>query len=391
MTNQNVVKFPVQKPDSFRFSFTIQRIENLQTTGKTYYVYDTGQPGLCIRVSAGGSKSYVYYRKVDGRPERITLGKFSALSISDARKASKRHEGQRATGINPAAEKRAARVRGQHVDDLMDAWERSAKAKKLRHWADERRLYDLHIKPSLGRKEAQMVGINDIERLMRKLQDRQRTANKVHDLLRRVFKHAIIKKVVTENPCQGVTRYCEIMRDRVLTADEIEKFLEAVNTQHEPWCTYFKLLLMTGARKGAVAAMRWQDLDLVNAVWTIPGWASKNKKTLVIALVPQAVNLLSGFDRMDDTWVFPSNSKTGHIIEPAKAWNRIKQASGLTDVRMHDIRRTVGTSLAVNGASAHVIAKALGHKSLQSAQAYVHLDATVARSALESVTGEWLK
>jgi integrase len=391
MANANIIKFPAPKQEPTRFGFTSQRLCDVEPTGKTFYVYDTQQPGLCLRVSAGGAKSFVYYRKINGRPERVTLGKLGALSIADARTACKHFEGQKAIGGNPAAEKRSARHKGARVDDLMESWVRSAQAKKLRSLPEEERLYARHIKPSLGRREAKEISAVDVERLMHRLRDRPRMANRVHDLLRRLFKLAIVRKVIPDNPCNGVTRYAENVRDRVLSIDEIQAFLSAVEAEDAPWRSYFKLLLLTGARKGAVAAMRWNDLDLTAGVWTIPGWASKNKKTLVIALVPQAVEVIGQIEKIDQTWVFPSNSECGHVVEPTKSWRRIKKAAGLQDVRIHDLRRTVGTTLAVNGASAHVIAKALGHKNIQSAQAYVHLNADVARAALEGVTSGWLK
>ncbi len=391
MPEENLSNVPTQKFEQHRLTFTIKRLEQLAVTGKTYYAYDIGQAGLCLRVSAGGTKSYVYYRKVDGRPERVTLGKMRALSIKDARGACKQFEGQRAAGRNPAKEKRIARKRDVRLDELMDFWTQSAKAKKLRSLPQEERLYKLHIRPTLGRKEARSISTSDVERLMVRMRSTPRMANRVYDLLRRIYKYAVIKKVVLETPCQGVTRYAENVRNRVLSSEEVKAFLLAVESENEPWASFFKLLLLLGTRRGAVAAMRWQDLDMDKGIWTLPEWASKNKKTLVIALVPQAVTVLKKLGKIDSTWVFPAKSKVGHIVEPAKAWNRIKEVSGLSDVRIHDIRRTVGTSLAISGASAHLIAKVLGHKSLQSAQAYVHLDATVARSALEGITEKWFK
>jgi integrase len=274
----------------------------------------------------------------------------------------------------------------------MTAWAQAAKARGLRSLPAEHRLWELHIQSKLEKKEAAGVATLELERLIHRIgETRPRTGNKVHDLLRRLWNHAIKQGVLKENPCYGVTRFTEHSRDRVLNQDEIQRLLLALKKEPEPWRSYFSLLLFTGARKASVAAMRWQDVDRKGCVWNLPAWASKNKKGLSIALVPASIEVLQRIERIDDIWVFPANSRSGHIETPTKAWERVKKSASLSDVRMHDLRRTLGTTLAVNGASAHIIAKALGHKSLASAAAYVHLDAEAARAAIESATKQWIK
>jgi integrase len=375
-----------------RFKFTVQRLKSVQPMGKTRYIYDTQQPGLCLRITKAGGKSFVYYRKIDGRPERITLGRLGSLRLDDARKAVANHEGSRALGKNPAAERRQARVRGVTVGELMKAWMQAAKARGLRSLTAEHRLWELHIQSKLEKKEAASITTLGVEKLIHRIGEKHpRTANKVHNLLRRLWNHAIKQGILESNPCHGVTRFNEQPRDRVLSQDELQRLLVALEKEPEPWRSYFSLLLFTGARRASVAAIRWQDIDLKGGVWNLPAWASKNKKALSIALVPVAVDVLKKIERMDDTWIFPANSRSGHIETPTKAWERVKKHADLRDVRIHDLRRTLGTTLAINGASAHIIAKALGHKSLASAAAYVHLDVEAARAAIEGATKGWVK
>lgn len=381
-------KKPTQAPT--RYKFTVQRLKNEKPTNCTRYIYDTQQPGLCMRITKAGCKSFVYYRKVDGRPERITLGRLDSLKLDAARKAAANYEGSRAMGINPAAERRKARAREITVGELMRAWTRAANARGLRSLPAEQRLWELHIQRKLEIKEAANVTTQELERLIHRVgKSHPRTANKIHDLLRRLWNHAIKQGVLKSNPCHGVTRFSEKARDRVLSQAEVQMFLGAIEQENEPWRSYFRLLLLTGARRSTVAAMRWQDLDLKTGVWNVPAWASKNKAAMTIALVPSAVTTINNIKQMDTEWVFPADSKSGHIETPTKAWERIKKRADITDIRIHDLRRTLGTTLAVNGASAHIIAKALGHKSLASASAYVHLDAEAARAALEGATKEW--
>jgi integrase len=387
-TSATVVTLPRKTAE--RIKLTTTRVDALKPRATIYYVYDTEQPGLTVRVMPTAVKTYVYYRKTAGRPERVSLGKVGALGLDAARKAAAQLEGHRAAGRNPAQERRAARVKGQTLATLFTSWKRAAVTKGLRSADADERLWKLHLEKRLGARVAAELTTTDVENAIHKIGTKHpRTANKAHSLVRRIYNHAAKKGVVTDNPAKGVTRFAEVVRDRVLSKDEIAAFLAAVDLEQEPWRSYFKILLLTGARRGAVAAMRWGDLDLDAAVWTVPAWASKNKKATAIALVPAAVDVLTGIDKLDDTWVFPAVSESGHIETPTKAWRRISERAALEGVRIHDIRRTLGTALAVAGASSHLIAKALGHKSLASAAAYVHLDVEAARAALEGVTGGW--
>jgi integrase len=81
-------------------------------------------------------------------------------------------------------------------------------------------------------------------------------------------------------------------------------------------------------------------------------------------------------------------AKVGHVVNPEKPWRRFLKAAGITEgVSLHDVRRTLGSSLVKSGAAAAIISKALGHVSPQSARAYVHLDVELARAAIEKALG----
>jgi integrase len=164
--------------------------------------------------------------------------------------------------------------------------------------------------------------------------------------------------------------------------------LDACQAASDPWSDFFALLLWTGARKSAVMAMRWSDVDFQNKVWRIPATVAKNKQAAAVALIEPAVTILIRRRELcaNSEWVFPSTGRTGHIIHVAKAWSALTSAAGLTNLRPHDLRRTIGSWLAASGASSLVIQKALTHKSAASAKAYAHLDVEAVRAALSEVT-----
>src|SRR5262249_38733459 len=143
-----------------------------------------------------------------------------------------------------------------------------------------------------------------------------------------------------------------------------------------------------GARKGAVMAMRWQDIDLRTRVWLIPAAVAKNKQTGAVALVEPAAAILARRQELcgNSSWVFPSSSSSGHIAHVANAWSALTRAAGIANLRPHDLRRTIGSWLAASGASSLVIQRALTHKSAASAKAYAHLDVEAVRAALVNLT-----
>jgi integrase len=217
----------------------------------------------------------------------------------------------------------------------------------------------------------------------------KRTANKVVVLL-----SAIMAKSGrwANNPGRGVERFEERVRTRRLNAEELTRLWKALNrAEANLWADFFKVLIVTGARRGALCAMRWQDLDLDSGVWVVPATWSKNGREMAIPLTAVAVNILRGrrAEGAKSPWVWPSaKAEGGHVVNPEKPWRVFLKAAEINDgVSLHDVRRTLGSSLANSGAAAAIISKALGHVSPQSARAYVHLDVETARAAIDKALG----
>jgi integrase len=88
--------------------------------------------------------------------------------------------------------------------------------------------------------------------------------------------------------------------------------------------------------------------------------------------------------------VFPGRGKTGHLVEPKTAWARILKRAGLQNLRLHDLRRTLGSWQAATGASLPIIGKSLGHKSLAATQVYARLNLDPVRAAVNTATDAML-
>ena len=143
------------------------------------------------------------------------------------------------------------------------------------------------------------------------------------------------------------------------------------------------MCLYTGARKSNVLSMRWEEINLERNEWRIP--MTKNGTSQVLPLVDTAISLLKERRQtVTGDWVFPSDlNDTGHLVEPKGSWETVRKAADLGDLRMHDLRRSLGSWQARTGASLVVIGKTLNHQSPQSTQVYARLDNDPVRQAME--------
>src|SRR6266567_453165 len=137
--------------------------------------------------------------------------------------------------------------------------------------------------------------------------------------------------------------------------------------------------------------MRWQEINWQRTTWTIPAEQTKSNETMDVALSPVVMRILESRKAASTReWVFPGRGNTGHLVEPKTAWARILKRAGLQDLRLHDLRRTLGSWQAATGASLPIIGKSLGHKSLAATQIYARLNLDPVRAAVNLATDAML-
>lgn len=187
------------------------------------------------------------------------------------------------------------------------------------------------------------------------------------------------------NPCAAIRRFRVEPRERYLLPAELIRFKDSLEQETSMMRDFFWVALLTGCRRGNVQAMRWAQIDTTLEMWTIPASEHKNGKTHHVALTPPVLAILERrkLAAPDSAWVFPGIGKTGHLVEPKRAWARVLLRAGLTDMHMHDLRHTFASYLAMKGYDIALIAQALGHKDLRSTQIYTHLNLTTVRQAME--------
>jgi len=127
------------------------------------------------------------------------------------------------------------------------------------------------------------------------------------------------------------------------------------------------------------------------STWLIPAAKAKSKEPIRVVLSPVALNILQTRKPASTSeWVFPGRGESGHLEEPKKAWKRILKRASITDLRLHDLRRTLGSWQAATGASLPIIGKSLGHSSLQATQIYARLDLDPVRASVNKATDAML-
>jgi integrase len=380
---------------SKKINFTIIIIKSIPNAkeGSRDYYYDTKTPGLGIMVFPSGTKTFFLYKRVDGKPDKIKLGRFPEVSIEQARNAALAGMNDIAKGINPNKEKQRLRNETTFAK-LAERFINEYAKERKKSWENDLGYYTNHLKP-LDNKKISMITRSNVEKLHNEIKNKTGlyAANRSLALLKTMFNRAIDWGFDGNNPAAKIKKFPEQARDRALQPHELNNFFEALN--NEPsiiFRDYIYLSLLTGARRSNVLAMRWEHLTFGDASeWRIP--ITKNGEAQIISLVPQAIEILQELkEQSNSEWVFPSTtSKSGHIEEPKKVWKRILQQAGITDLRIHDLRRTMASWQVRTGANSFVIGKTLGHKSQQATAIYARVSKDVARESMENAVNAMFK
>lgn len=421
-----------------KFNFIKSKLNDLpipsKEEGRIYY-YDTQLRSLAICVTPSGSKTFYVVRRVEGKPERIRIGPYPDLSIEQARNLAHDANGKIARGENPNRARRDNREEmtfgelfqlylNTHLKEHRKSWKNCESQYRLyfSKWSERKlssinrqdvRELHLQIKRDVERRSTEQAAA----RAEKKRKQTEKAglavmkgsasgegstqvpiksggyaANRALVTLRALFSWANTHEYFSgDNPATGVTQFPEKSRDRRLHQHELPAFFQAV--AEEPNQTirdYVLMSLMTGARRANVLAMRWDQVSFERKIWTIP--ETKNGTSQEVPLTETAVEILrQRRAEVDGPFVFPGPGAKGHLAEPKKGWTRILERSGLADLRLHDLRRTLGSWQVDTGATLAVVGRTLNHKSQSTTAIYARLSVDPVREAMERATVAMLK
>ncbi len=366
-------------------------VEGVRPREKEVFVWDNELPGFGLRVFPSGRRAYLVQYRHRRRTRRLTLGTHGVLTPAEARRAAREVLGDVARGKDPAA----ARTASQQAPTMADLAQRylsehaSTKKKASSVETDARNLR-LHVLPRLGSRAAAEIDREEIARLHHAMRATPGAANRVLALLSKMFNLAERwgLRPNGSNPCRHVERYRERKCERFLSPAEIARLgdtlaqVEHGNAEPSPVVAAVRLLMLTGARRGEIVGLRWEQVDLERGYLRLPDSKSGEK---VIPLNAPARDVLARIERCGSPWVFPAARRGETPVSLSKPWGRIRARAGLTDVRIHDLRHTFASLGAGAGMGLPLIGRLLGHTQAATTQRYAHLADDPVRQASEVI------
>jgi integrase len=252
------------------------------------------------------------------------------------------------------------------------------------------RLIDNIIVRALGRKQVRDVTRADISRLHHAQRATPYAANRSLAVLSKMF--ALAEKWGERpdgsNPCRHVERYTERKRERMLSAEEFGRLAEALKaSSRSPYSlAAIKLLVFTGARLSEILDLKWEWVDLERGEARLPD-SKTGAKTL--HLPPPALAVLSELPRVEgNPHVIIGHIRGSRLVNLEKPWRAIRDAAGLHDVRLHDLRHSFASVAASSGMGLPIIGKMLGHTQAATTHRYAHLANDPVRIAAATVANK---
>jgi len=348
--------------------------------GKRTIVRDTALAGFSATKLPTGCVTFAVTYGPRNRRRKFTLGSLGALTVELARDLARQRLGDVAHGRDPLDEQRTAAAVptwGEWIGGYLP----DVKLRKKSYVDDKR--YLAWAAKWWRAKPLTAITVEDV----RKLVEKRRTgsglvsANRTLASIRTCFAAAWRSGWIESNPAMKVRLLPEgPPRARVLSDEEMQRVLAALEGMDAFTQLAFALLIETGARKSEVLRARWEDLDLDGALWRLP--SPKAGKPQVIPLPGPTVARLRNTPHVGD-YVIPGNRKDGSRASLRKQWAKIREAADIEDVTIHDVRRTFGLQVA-RRAGLHVASRLLRHSSVQITEAaYAPLGIEELRQATE--------
>ena len=397
-------------------NLTKRTLDALKPAALDYQIWDTKVRGLGVRVYPSGTRGFVLqYRNAAGRTRKIALGRYGILTVDKAREKATRLLAAILDGRDPSQDKRENR-HAKTVGELADLYLREGSVekpnKKLSSWETDRSNIERHIRPLLGTRLARGLTKTDVARFQsdvaagktakdEKTGPRGRAivrggmgiASRALSVLSAMMTFGKGRGIVTDNPTNGVEPFRGRKKERFLTETEVgllgEALVEMERDGSLPWVATaaIKLLLLSGARRGEILGLRWEEVDLDRGCLRL-----KDSKTgaKVIRLAAAALSLLAALPR-SSRWVLPAAKGSGHYVGLPKHWDTVRARANaiaveqaerdgrslagvpnFDDVRLHDLRHSFASFAVQSGGSLFLVGKVLGHKQSRTTERYAH-------------------
>ena len=340
-------------------NFTARSVKSLKPRATRVEYFDATVPGLALRVTPSGGRTWTVLYRHRGRLRRLTLGSASVISLAKARERARDELYAAGKGSDPANEKQAGRS-AETIADLADLYIELWARPRKKSWKADRNLLDHKVLPRWRHRAIVDISRQDVRALVEGVAKAGApiVANRVAALLSKLFAFALDRDLVTTSPAVRIPRPGqEKQRDRVLADDELRVLWQSFDALARPLAAFYKLRLLTAQRGGEVAAMRWADVDLAGGWWTVPAASSKNKLAHRVPLNASASALLA-------TFLASASKDAVYVLVGARGARQQAEAAATFTVenfRGHDLRRTAASMMAGGGIPRLTISKILNH------------------------------
>jgi len=399
-TNAYLQRILLGAPDMSKpIGLTVLRLKALEPRDKPYEVRDPAVTGGYVVVWPSRALSYVVRFRFQNASRKVTLGKFDADAGGLAEIRAKAREAQNqltqarkpsADALDPAAAKKAARLAATQTLQRERSAAKAAKepqpdafakvvetylATHGRNLRDSTRkeIARLFNKELSAWREKRLLDITtlDVHTVLDAITARNAdiTANRLHSYLRHFFVWAKGRKIIEVSPLEGVTKPTSEKnraRERALDDAELAIAWKGASTLRFPFGPFFRLAILTGARRNELSGMKWTEIDFEKALWIIPKERSKNGQEHQLPLAPQVVALLQSLPRFTGPYVFSHGDApvSGHSKAKWRLDQAIVVANGgqpLKEFVVHDLRRSFATGLQRLGVRMEVTERLLNH------------------------------
>lgn len=296
-------------------------------------------------------------------------------------------------------------------NELFEKWFRLYKTSvRESTWITVERYFKLHVLPRFGDKTISKISLDDAQDLILYLAENLEVYKTVFNYASKIFDYAIDLDLIRKNPCKLVVIPRKSGKTRVKTkarfwsAAELREFLAIIENELDPlWVAFFRLIALTGMRKGEILALEWKDIDFKNAQISVNKTMTKTKdntKAVGETKTEAGTRLLDVDERTLEllkSWrvsqgriskiVFSNPSGDYYIHSyPAKVLNRVIKKHDLTPVTIHSFRHTHCSLLIEAGAGIKEIQDRLGHAKVSTTMdVYAHVSKQKKQETVEKL------
>ena len=350
------------------------QIRRAKPETKSYTLGD-GQ-GLSLLIEPNGSKSWRFRYRFAGKPKMISLGVYPTITLADAR--SRRDDARKlvAEGKNPSEVRKEQKIALQTESEsafekIATEWHQMKSAKWSAGYAsDIMEAFQNDIFPYIGARPIGEIKPLELLNVLRKIEKRGalEKMRKVRQRCSEVFRYAIATGRAEYNPAADLSSALDVHQSThfpFLKADEIPDFLRALNayTGSRLVLIATKLLMITGVRTIELRAALWSEFDLANAIWEIPAERMKMRRSHLVPLSTQALDLLNELKIMTGgyRYVFPGRNDPNKPMSEASINQLIKRIGYGGKLTGHGFRHTFSTILHEKGFDSAWIEIQLAH------------------------------